>query len=254
MIQRCDFAPRAASDPTGRSSGERRRIAVRASTMIARVMMHEMRRVLRTVLIAVTVLSALACVATVALWARSYTTEDVLRVSWTRKVDAGAADDQWRCRSNRGELLFVSRHIAINHGGGIGRFLRQVAEETRERPAWSVRSGPSTSEPWPVAGGWGPVRWGGDSDASTDPGDSPASVHRFVDAYSGLAVWNAIPASAFAGPPVVALLRYRRRRAKRLAPHGCPSCGYGCRATPDRCPECGAAPHAKAARPGGAGG
>jgi hypothetical protein len=37
--------------------------------------------------------------------------------------------------------------------------------------------------------------------------------------------------------PLVALLRWRRRR--RARPGICPTCGYDLRATPGRCPECG---------------
>jgi hypothetical protein len=57
-----------------------------------------------------------------------------------------------------------------------------------------------------------------------------------IDDHWGLGIPYPFLIGAFTVPPIVALVRGKRR--KRTPGH-CPDCGYDVRASPDRCPECG---------------
>jgi hypothetical protein len=199
-----------------------------------------MKRIGRYILNGLTVLSLLICVATVALWVRSYRFEEAA-------CYRSRSHYLYMASSQRGRLwieviheigLFDSKsHTDWQSGGWVYSF-------SRDNDNW----------PWD--------RWYSDSDYYVNRrgfafvnGDRMTPVP--PPAQSDLVgTLDAFPATAFALPywlllvlaslsPVIKFRQVQRYRCQKNR-NQCQSCGYDLRATPDRCPECGTIPAVKA--------
>ena len=162
-----------------------------------------------------TVLSLVACAATVVLWIRSHrwaegawwcrgTTYVDLRSEW------GDFHVEWVVGDFPSMDPYRGLRMATTRPGSFGENLRPMSGV----PGWlGVR-----------------LRWGEPYFINRDLGRSYAA--RFPQAY--VVVLSA----------VLPLVRIRQLvRTRRVRVHGlCASCGYDLRATPDRCPECGMIP------------
>ena len=202
----------------------------------------------RRLLNLLTALSLLLCAAVVALWVRSYVTQD----GW------------WYVRSSAGPGWHVRRTTEV--GCNRGEF---VVSETDH---WSLATNDTgnqinarrVAEPDPSAGvrwtttetkfyRWNPARAGhriwrrlgfqGYYLRDVRPVPDLGYVQRSVLWRVGMPLWSLAVVTAM--PCVLWLLRWRvRRRRDRVGL--CPVCGYDLRATPGRCPECGASAAAPA--------
>jgi hypothetical protein len=218
---------------------------------------NAVRRLVRILLCAVTVLSFLLLLVTLAAWVRGYWAREYFAV--VREV---TTREQW-----------VSREWAVEWGGGdVGvcyapaRADAAAAHEAGCPPGvrWGRRSNRRVPSPlsrayaaW--AGGW--VRAGHRAEALWDHAGIMAGRAQGHDWASSLSVdavrradrryyWLILPcwmaAALFALLPAHrtrAVLR-RRRAARRAKAGLCIRCGYDLRATPGRCPECGHVPPA----------
>ena len=168
--------------------------------------------------------SLLLCVATVALWVRSYSRSDCI----VYVGPSGHRGVQWAW----GALI-----IGMDDGGSPRRQLEFIS--------W----GPPSAEMRVGSGRWSRLGFGYESV------DAPPNVPPAVDAWMSandqpvarvrvrrLAVPMWCVAALFSVLPIWKLVAIRSRRNRVGV---CPSCGYDLRATPDRCPECGAAPAVK---------
>jgi hypothetical protein len=167
-----------------------------------------MRSVLRKLLILVSMVSAVMCVAVMVLWVRSYVVGDtgICTSAKTPTAFAKIPIAVLTVFSARGRLSIRSN---VTHPGSLFDLTRSGHWGWRRGNASEFRTG----EPWIGTGDWG---WW-------------LSVpHWFVVLFFAIL------------PTVHALLAIRRRRRQREGL--CRVCGYDLRATPDRCPECGAAP------------
>jgi hypothetical protein len=152
----------------------------------------------------------LLCLATVALWVRSYWRLDLCFVTF------GEGDYRWfRLDHLRGQVL-----IDV---GTTPDFFRSFPID------WRFTTSPSTAKPsWPMFC-FLHILYAGRSDWTVGFPDWLACV-------------------LFAIAPTWWFFNPHRRRAKRHRLGLCPSCGYDLRATPDRCPECGTAAREMPAR------
>jgi hypothetical protein len=209
-----------------------------------------MRRLLQILLNAATLLSMLLCIATAALWVRSYFVSD-----WVAR----------QAFENEGDQCYWTQDHILSGRGGFGMFRIVQAEglmtrsgkptrvEFAERYGYIPfhRTHPPLYPSFPV-GDRGTRVWGGFKRGGfllPDP-DGRRRPRRY--AWQWVApYWAVVPPLALL-PAVWSWRAVRRRRRSRQGM--CQTCGYDLRATPERCPECGAVPSAQAARPGGAGG
>jgi hypothetical protein len=177
-----------------------------------------------------TILSLLLCLATAALWVRSYWA--CYKLTYVRPDSQNRAEFIWM-GTNYGELSLGSTHQPMGLSTDVKRQwgIQALASDPRtyEADTKALRTrnlGQSAS-----AMGFGYVDYG-----------KPTS-------FAIRAIWfpHWFPALLFAILPALRLrsiLRTRRRHLAGLCPH----CGYDLRATPDRCPECGHVPKALAGR------
>jgi hypothetical protein len=175
-----------------------------------------MRRLLRILINAATVLSLVLCVATVAAWVRSYRVRDDL--SWTRE--------------NSRQML----NVVTYRGGLWAAVITARARDKLARPGarWLQIAPASYAELVTQATLFN--RFGF---ALDDFQDTALAARGLACPFWFIMLLTAIlPAARLAG------WRRRRRQARRLGMGGglCRHCGYDCRATPERCPECGIAP------------
>jgi hypothetical protein len=169
---------------------------------------------------ALTILSILLCLASVAMWVRGYWRWDV--VGWTRPVrhDAETHDTQ-------SGFFYV-----WSSGGGVVVYGGYCSPDAVRRLLvegwyWNT-SGRATVR---YAGGLPTNRWG--MKFETLRRAEIRWVRIIFPAWSGAAV--------FALPSITRVALWVRRRRRKREGH-CMKCGYDLRATPERCPECGTAP------------
>jgi hypothetical protein len=175
-----------------------------------------MRRLLRILATAATLLSAALFVAVVVFWARSRWHAD----AYVLYPGVPAADP----------YQFLPPNGRITVGSYDAELYATAYSVTRPQDlstSWSWIGvdvlGPEFRH-WP----WGEFDW-----AKTDSG--PIRFRR-----AAIPSWFA--AALTGTPPAVQWIRRRRRRALASRVGCCHHCGYDCRATPDRCPECGTVP------------
>jgi hypothetical protein len=187
----------------------------------------------RKVLTLCSVLMLLLCVATCALWARSYWSQGTYRFRPTVPPPAEVAPLAGR----PGEWRY---QWGASYGGGAFQLCR-------------LHAGAGEVMPVGFGGDDGPHDFsaGGMFPAATDVRvlrfryfDSPrrysttGNSQSWTFGFRYLTVPGWFPALLLGVPPAVYLLR--RRAARRRARAGqCRACGYDLRATPDQCPECG---------------
>jgi hypothetical protein len=188
------------------------------------------------------VASLLLCVATLALWVRSYWVAD--SVDWYR-VWWGETPNQspWTTyryayvTSARGGLSVKCAVEEFDHyphelmpGGGL-------RHEVSEKPKYPAID---PADPWvtmPVL-----LSLGGFQLCYERTDDLPR--YRQHSFRFTLPMWFLFCATMLPAPWMAA----RRKRQRRRERGQCSGCGYDLRATPGRCPECGAVPAAPAAR------
>ena len=163
------------------------------------------RRPPRLLLNFATAVSLVLCVATLVLWARSYSNPDVLPLP-----------SLWRAVALRGQL-------SVDDQPRFDRDFDRSLAEWNSLPGlgwrWH-RYSPAIQREYLVA--------------SPPPGfKQPAPVTRHNVPFA--APMALILTAALPSIRLVRAARAYRRRRLRL----CPACGYDLRATPERCPECG---------------
>jgi hypothetical protein len=171
------------------------------------------------------VVSLMLCLASVAMWVRSYFVADL----WTVGKD-------WT-RSGR-SILFEARVHSTTGGVEIVGECGHADQRVPDRAEVAYLSGParelifqSLDRTWPERLGLR-VQW---EPAGSIHGDDTADG---TCIYLNFPYW--VPAIAFTGWPLIGMIIVIRRR-RRVTPGRCASCGYDLRATPQggRCPECG---------------
>jgi len=187
------------------------------------------RRLLRILLNAATVLSLVLGMAVAVLWMRSYAVIDNLHGVRVRRPANTIEQSFFEFISDRGDLVWFRRVS----GGQAGRLA-------------------------PEASGWGWQR------SRRPPGASVDFVSRLREfrweSWSSGSQWTRVVSVphwllmvAAALLPVGRLLLRNRRLGRGKRAGRCHVCGYDLRATPDRCPECGAVPRIPDPLPGGVG-
>jgi hypothetical protein len=186
------------------------------------------RRLPRTLLHVLTVLSAVLFVATVALWVRSY-----VATEWFVYQRTDSVNRRWwhfTFVSNSG-LIYISR--PSHDFNAIGLAERHRKDRGDPDGFWYLRQPPESH--------WGRTRFGFKfvlSDVSYDSSGRSNFPRAYIP-YWFVALMTAVLPCAWWGR--------RRQRRKRRREHRCLCCGYDLRATPERCPECGAIANEKVA-------
>ena len=179
-----------------------------------------MRRLLRILLNAATVLSVVLCVAAMAAWVRSYQARDYIYWSWARP---------------RTQLAIVTYR-----GGWLASIYTPVVGALKNLllhpgAGWRQFAPGSYDDVVGVSEGIFFNRLG----FALDHRQTPAYAVREIACPD----WFIMLLTAML--PTVRLAGWRRRaRRLRMRTGLCRHCGYDCRATPERCPECGAVPTA----------
>jgi hypothetical protein len=184
-----------------------------------------MRRLLRWTFNALAALSLLLCIATAALWVRSYWVTDTLLVERREAPPPSSSSEDGQD--------YGTPHYGVyakSHGGQFGGWWggSGLLEASGPNLRWSFEHAHE------ITG------------FATLPAEFELSTH-YLD-YDGagfnMRSWT-LPGWAFVLgfavlPTVVVTRRLAAARRRRRARLGCcPACGYDLRATPDRCPECG---------------
>jgi hypothetical protein len=176
--------------------------------------------------------SLVLCVATAALWVRSYQSQ-----GWVKWKRCGSS----HCYG----LLFGS------YPGRLAIEIEWQAADARPLQRWGAIRPPMSAEP-------GYRSWSGDTPASTDTYDTYAmtlpqrpdlrqfaGIAWYAD-HSYTSSWNLLVPHRYVMLAAAALplhwLWLACQATRRVRGNACVVCGYDLRATPDRCPECGAVP------------
>jgi hypothetical protein len=170
-----------------------------------------------------TIASMLLCIASVAMWVRSYFVGDVVEYTKVnglllRRVYFNASTGLVCLGGERREYTTHLVASQLMHIEGVQPGLRHLSEEP---------------EDW-----WAPEMGSFFADRQSWNENSGA----FSQAFVVFPHWLVFLLSAM----LPAALFVHRLRRRRVPAHLCGRCGYDLRATPERCPECGAVPAAAA--------
>ena len=177
------------------------------------------------------ILSLLCCLATVALWVRSYWRADAY---WQRKPGE-MADQYFGIRVMPGRVVFFSLRSPPDPSNQLKDWARHPPVQLPSYAYWADKDRPFDSR-WLKRSrflGFGFSRY----DNTRDYASSGVEVVTLSN------VWfpHWFPALLFAILPTIRLVKILRTRRRHRAGL-CPTCGYDLRATPERCPECGHVP------------
>jgi hypothetical protein len=174
-------------------------------------------------------ISLLLCVATVALWVRSYWYSD----SYDFGRDGGSSHD---LRSLLGNVHLVS-DFGTRRVGGESHF---SSERLSPQAVWhGGRSGYPPQPHWHFGCIW--QNYARYHMAFAYGGSGTMTQHRLIVVPYR---WFALMFALLPAARLIVIVRSRRRDIESR----CRTCGYDLRATPNRCPECGAVPES-ATRP-----
>jgi hypothetical protein len=167
-------------------------------------------------LVALSVLSLLLCVATIVLWVRSYEcTDHIRREGWEVQSGQGSLVLSWSSCWGGAPLYWADEPDAVSLSLQYGTF----HSVSRQRD----------------------VRFAGVGYARYFTGTLPVEHVLFFMPH-----W--LPGAILLMPSALLLLPVCRRQCVN-AKSTCKTCGYDLRATPDRCPECGRASGLDSAAP-----
>jgi hypothetical protein len=173
-----------------------------------------MRRLLRIMLNAASLLSLVLLLAAVAAWVRSYQTRDAV----------------WWSRANPPLLLDM-----FTYRGGLFASAQTPIGKSRFPPPGFGRA---QYQPWSF------VKAGGPQGSVFNRLGFAAQYNRYRTLERrrwACPYWFITLLTAMLPCAWLAGWRWRRARRLRIRRGLCGHCGYDCRATPDRCPECGRA-------------
>ena len=209
-----------------------------------------MKRLGGILLHALTTLSLLLCIATAAIWVRSY---------WRMDVAALNIRQLHRAISGGGGIFLERFDFVQRKGSWRNSTAAPTQTKTHDYAAWRAVRHPGArrwewqTRPYELRSELLNQAWGPDLNLAL-PQVEPIDQKRqemfnnvdgsvVADALVGHRVW--IPywllLAATAVLPFARVVA-RLRRSKRASLNLCPTCGYDLRATPDRCPECGTIP------------
>jgi hypothetical protein len=194
--------------------------------------------------------SAAFCVATIALWVRSYSTSDHLAYN-TADPTSGKCGE-FRLSANKGLVRYEHALRVFDEPEGLEMFVHDLPLFYKETIGLSLsRHLPVTYDPsdhslltnmgfW-----WDSFDSGSRRIKRLHPTTKPVGQMRLSGGHVCFPLW--FLTLLFSLVPLRTLALTIRSRRRLRAGH-CPACGYDMRATPDRCPECG---HATTAMAGG---
>jgi hypothetical protein len=197
--------------------------------------MLTVRRSLRILLRAFTLLSLLLCLAMTALWARSYVRSDqVIAGYWNYQLHPNYKNyyDAWEfdATNQHGRWTMTLRlHGCI---AGPGRY-----ETSPRAKGKRFDLGPIDADRLAMNDYY--------FDSKQHAGSFAGIRYTWQPRWRAISVPHPMSTPLLAILPLAAVIRRRRERHRRES-GCCMNCGYDLRATPDRCPECGAVPAAVA--------
>jgi hypothetical protein len=191
-----------------------------------------MKRLLRIILNAATVLSLVLGIASIVLWQRSHRTFDCV----ARSTFEVWFDDVGKCGRECSHYFFSApgQLCAARLSNGPFRFADGEEEAgLHKRTDWLTEEASTSADPLWCFWGMG---------TAVERHGALGFAFGINDDYNGRCVEVRVPFAALTIAtfmlPVAWGISYRRRRMRRR--NGlCSICGYDCRATPERCPECG---------------
>jgi len=210
-----------------------------------------------------TALSLLLCVATAAVWVRSYWSVDIVKLGSDRlhKAASGGGgvmlesvtlyrrDGNWQTGMNPATRHLSNYTETRKHylqtpraeGGGEGKRWQRLDYPYTGRGAFEMLAWAQVNHPaWPQS-----VPVARQAGATYDNGTYAAREIWYVGRAVWVPYWTLALITALF-PAGWLRAAGSRRRSERRRLNLCPTCGYDLRATPGRCPECGTEPTAVA--------
>jgi hypothetical protein len=187
-----------------------------------------MRRLLRILLNAATVLSLVLCVAMAVLWVRGYWTTDRLIRTSAWPIGTGVEARTMDVIARRGRLGIHLQHVQVSMNQNRVAFLLGPSAATKQGPAWNYTNDVA-GWPYPDDGPfWKVLRWR-QSEYHFQSHSMEADTAVEFSPWALVGVLGILPAAVL----------WKRSSSSRRAQGLCLRCGYDLRATPERCPECG---------------